>query len=121
MSLMVTSELSVLAPNQWQGSIPTGRMMSSCHLGKASEGAETLNRREGIALVAGTGLGTSMGWFLTSTSGHILASVVGHANGAGSQGRLPHGGGMLEIEEGARTMTVRLTSGGARFGWHVTL
>ena len=99
----------------------TGRMMSSCHLGKASEGAETLNRREGIALVAGTGLGTSMGWFLTSTSGHILASVVGHANGAGSQGRLPHGGDMLEIEEGARTMTVRLTSGGARFGWHVTL
>jgi hypothetical protein len=87
-------------------------MMSSCRPEEASEETEILNQRESTVPVAGIGLGTSMGWFLTLTSGHILAKS--HPNVAGGQGRPPHVGDMVEIGEGARTMTVA-TGGGHRF------
>ena len=115
------SKSIISAPNQWQDSIRVGRTMSSCRLEKVSGEAEILNQRESTALVAGTGLGMSTGWFLTSTSSHILAAsiVVGRVNVAGDQGRPPHAGGMVEIGEGARILTAK--GAGAKVGWHVTL
>jgi len=99
-------------------------MTSNYRLEEASEEAEILSQRESTAPVAGTGLGMSTGWFLTSTSGHILAisTVVGHANVAGDQGHPPRVGDTVETEEGAQTLTVKGAGATrARFGWHVTL
>ena len=95
-------------------------MMSSCRPEEASEEAETLNQRGSTVLVAGTGLGTSTGWFLTSTSRHILVKgiVADHTNVAGDQGRPPHVGGMVETGKGVQTL---VTGGGAKFKRHVTL
>jgi len=116
----VVSDSVIPVPNQWQDSIQVGRMMSNCRPEEASEEAEILNQRASTVAVAGTGLGTSMEWFLTSTSGHILAkgTVVGQTNVEGGRGRPPHVGGTAETGEGARTLTT--TGGDARFEWHVT-
>ena len=115
-SPIVVSESAILAPNRWQDSTRVGRMTLSCRLEEALEETEISSQREGTALVvvAGTGLGMSTGWFLTSTSGHILAkaTVAGRANAAGGQGRPPHVGGMVGTGDGALTLTVM--DGGAR-------
>jgi len=89
-------------------------MMSSCRPGEASEETEISNQRESTAPVAGTGLGTGMGWFLMSTSGHILVKsiVVGRANVAGHQGRPPRVGGMVGT---GGALTLIGTDGGVRF------
>jgi len=89
-------------------------MMSSCHPEEALEEAEISNRRESTVLAAGTGLGTGMGWSLTSTSGHILVKsiVVGRANVAGRQGRPPHIGGMVGT---GGVLTLIGTDGDAKF------
>ena len=113
-SPIITSNRSFPAPNRWQDSIRVGQMMSSCRLEEASGEAEISNQRESTVLVAGTGLGTGMGWSLTLTSGHILVKsiVVGRANVAGRQGRPLRVGGMMETG-GALILTV--IDGGARF------
>jgi len=117
---IVIAKSIIPAPNQWQDSTRVGRMTSSYRLEGASEEAEILNQRESTALVADTGLGMSTGWFLTSTSGHILAmsTVVGHANVAGGQGRPPRAGDTVETEEGAQTLTVN--GAGAKLGFDGT-
>lgn len=86
--------------------------MLSCRPEGASEEAEISNQREGTVLVAGTGLGTGMGWSLTLTSGHILVKsiVVGRANVAGRQGRPPRAGGMVGT---GGVLTLIATDGGA--------
>ena len=111
---ILTANLPFPALNLWQDSIRVGRMMSSCRPEEASEEAEISNQRESTALVAGTGLGTGMGWYLTLTSGHILVKsiVVGRANVVGRQGRPPHVDGT--VGRGG-VLTLIVTDGGASF------
>lgn len=113
-SQIALSESVIPAPNQWQGSIQVGRMMSSCRPGGASEEAEILNQRKSTALVAGTGAGTSMEWSLTSMRDRILVKgvIAGRANVAERQGHPHHVGDTVEVG-GAQKPTVR--DGDARF------
>lgn len=112
---ITVSNLIILAPNLWQGSIQLGRMTSNCRREGASGEAETLNRRESIATVADVELGMHMGWCLMLTSGHILTlargTAVDHASDTGGRGRLPHVGGMLETGEEARTLIAKGADG----------
>lgn len=113
----LSSNLTILVPNQWRDSIQVGRTKSNYRPEGALGEARILNQRENIALVADEEPGKSMGWCLTSMSGHVLILakdiVVGHANVAGDHGRPLRAGGVAETGETARPLTAKGT--GARF------